>query len=137
MTEENYDNTGMSPEDFLVPVDLAEVKDFEPVPAAYYTAMITEIKSLAAKEGKEFGQFQMSLQIVGGEYDGRKVTRWLSKSPAALGFIKEFIKAVGGEMNRPNMLDFVGQTVGIKVSKGPRQGGGEINNVDSFFTPSV
>ena len=88
----------------VIPVNLgAVVSAFEDLPLGSYLGEIAKIKLREPTKPGKFAQLMVHYLVIDGDHTGRKQTHWLSLSPDAMGFVKEFFQKFGlGEI--PNLV---------------------------------
>ena len=126
--------------------DVEDQRDFSPIPAADYHAMVTNVKNAEVKSGNNKGAPRLNWEftVQGGDYDNRKVFDGHNLVKNQLWKPKALLKAAGFDVPTDEEFEFdpedvVGSEVMIKVEvQGAQKAddGTEYkakNNVRAFF----
>lgn len=115
--------------------------DFEPIPAGYYTAMITESEFRPTKAGD--GEYlNLRFDIIDGEYEGRVLFARLNLSnpnPKAVDIAQRQLSSICravGIMAPDDSSDLHDKPLKIKVSVRPAENGYEATNEVKDFAPA-
>lgn len=71
------------------------VSAFEDLPFGSYLAEVAKIKLREPTQAGKFAQLMITWLVIDGDQTGRKQTQFLSLSPNAMGFVKEFFGKFG------------------------------------------
>lgn len=71
------------------------VSAFSDLPLGSYLGEITKIKLLPPRQAGKFAQLMISYLVIDGDAIGRRQSQFMSLSPNAMGFVKEFFEKFG------------------------------------------
>ncbi len=71
------------------------VSSFSDLPLGSYLGEITKVKLLAPRQAGKFAQLLISYLVIDGDLTGRRQSQFLSLSPNAMGFVKDFFEKFG------------------------------------------
>lgn len=114
---------------------------YDPIPAGWYTAMITESEMKPTKNGQ--GQYlQLSFQIIDGEHNGRILwdrLNLVNNSQPAVEISQRTLSAICHAVNELNVADSAqlhNKPMQVKVKVKPADGQYEASNEITGYKPS-
>lgn len=97
-------------------VDFSNVEDFEPLPVDLYEVEVKEV-SLKNSQSKGEPMLAIQLEVLDGEYQGRKIFTNLMLAGAGMGITKQAFKALQIPSGEMNTEDMIGATATIRVTQ--------------------
>ena len=115
---------------FRVPLDFSEVQEFEVTPAGVYSTVVEQFEIIPRKDEEHFRQLKVDYTITeDNEFQGKKISRWVSLSPKSLGFLKQFLDPYTAVLDPDTQAQFAAEGFEVDPDSAETDEDGNISGV--------